>query len=161
MLCIFLFYGSSDAGDLLDLVAELKHSQCRLRGQNSSLLRSISQCEETNLQLMMDVSELRSKLARCCIIFSVDLRLTKLASISWFLMCLWCVFKLLSAQMFAGRARSLAEELDETRRALRESQEKTSRAQANGQSLVWSDPKYHFKTPHFDSTTYIVRKQLY
>ncbi|XP_058256541.1 uncharacterized protein mrvi1 isoform X1 [Hemibagrus wyckioides] len=93
-----------DAGDLLGLVAELKHAQRRLRGQNSSLLRSVSQCEETNLQLMMDVSELRSKLA--------------------------------SAQLCAGRARSLAEELDEARRALRESQEKTSRAQANSHSLM-------------------------
>ncbi|XP_017333355.1 uncharacterized protein mrvi1 isoform X2 [Ictalurus punctatus] len=93
-----------DAGDLLGLVAELKHAQRRLRGQNSSLLRSVSQCEETNLQLMMDVSELRSKLA--------------------------------SAQLYAGRARSLAEELDEARRALRESQEKTSRAQANCRSLM-------------------------
>lgn len=64
---LFFFFCSSDAGDLLGLVAELKHTQCRLRGQNSSLLRSISQCEETNLQLMMDVSELRSKLARCCV----------------------------------------------------------------------------------------------
>ncbi|XP_047666194.1 uncharacterized protein mrvi1 isoform X3 [Tachysurus fulvidraco] len=93
-----------DASDLLGLVAELKYAQRRLRGQNSSLLRSVSQCEETNLQLMMDVSELRSKLA--------------------------------SAQLCAGRARSLAEELDEARRALRESQEKTSRAQANGNSLM-------------------------
>ncbi|MCJ8737454.1 hypothetical protein PDJAM_G00024170 [Pangasius djambal] len=93
-----------DMGDLLGLVAELKHDQRRLRGQNSSLLRSISQCEETNLQLMMDVSELRSKLA--------------------------------SAQLCAGRAQSLAEELDEARRALRESQEKTSRAQANSHSLM-------------------------
>ncbi|XP_053094256.1 uncharacterized protein mrvi1 isoform X2 [Pangasianodon hypophthalmus] len=93
-----------DASDLLGLVAELKHAQRRLRGQNSSLLRSISQCEETNLQLMMDVSELRSKLA--------------------------------STQLCAGRAQSLAEELDEARRALRESQEKTSRAQANGHSLM-------------------------
>ncbi|KAF5891984.1 protein MRVI1-like, partial [Clarias magur] len=93
-----------DAGDLLGLVAELKHAQCRLGGHNSSLLRSISQCEETNLQLMMDVSELRSKLA--------------------------------SAQLCAGRARSLAEELDEARRALRQSQERSSRAQANGRSLM-------------------------
>ncbi|KAF4082839.1 hypothetical protein AMELA_G00132940 [Ameiurus melas] len=93
-----------DAGDLFGLVEELKHTQRRLRGQNSSLLRSVSQCEETNLQLMMDVSELRSKLA--------------------------------SAQLCAGRARSLAEELDEARRALRESQEKTSRAHANGRSLM-------------------------
>ncbi|KAK3533720.1 hypothetical protein QTP70_024318, partial [Hemibagrus guttatus] len=93
-----------NAGDLLAMVAELKHAQRRLRGQNSSLLRSVSQCEETNLQLMMDVSELRSKLA--------------------------------SAQLCAGRARSVAEELDEARRALRESQERTSRAQANSHSLM-------------------------
>ncbi|XP_053368678.1 protein KASH5-like [Clarias gariepinus] len=97
-----------DAGDLLGLVAELKHAQCRLRGHNSSLLRSISQCEETNLQLMMDVSELRSKLA--------------------------------SAQLCAGRAQSLAEELDEARRALRESQERSTRAQANSRSLVCDSP---------------------
>ncbi|KAK3561835.1 hypothetical protein QTP86_017057 [Hemibagrus guttatus] len=93
-----------NAGDLLAMVAELKHAQRRLRGQNSSLLRSVSQCEETNLQLMMDVSELRSKLA--------------------------------SAQLCAGRARSVAEELDEARRVLRESQERTSRAQANSHSLM-------------------------
>ncbi|TTD32921.1 Lymphoid-restricted membrane protein [Bagarius yarrelli] len=93
-----------DTGDLLGLVAELKHAQHRLRGQNSSLLRSVSQCEEINLQLMMDVSELRSKLA--------------------------------SAQLCEGRAQSLAEELDEARRALRESQERTSLAQANSHSLM-------------------------
>ncbi|XP_046713391.1 uncharacterized protein mrvi1 isoform X3 [Silurus meridionalis] len=92
---------SCDAGDLLGLVAELKHTQGRLRKQNSSLLRSISQCEETNLELMMDASELQSKLA--------------------------------SAQLRAGRARCLAEELEEARR---ESQEKTSQAQAYSQSLI-------------------------
>lgn len=121
-------------------MAELKHAQCRLRGQNSSLLRSISQCEETNLQLTMDVSELRSKLARCCTIFSVGgVALTKVTNVSVLHLC--HVFNLFSAQLCAGRSQSLAEELDEARRALRESQEKTSRARTNSHSLVCSTPK--------------------
>ncbi|XP_066504120.1 uncharacterized protein mrvi1 [Hoplias malabaricus] len=58
----------SEPSDLLGLVVELKHAQHKLTGQNSSLLKTMSQCEEANLQLTLEVSELRSKLARCTVI---------------------------------------------------------------------------------------------
>ncbi|XP_051755054.1 uncharacterized protein mrvi1 isoform X7 [Ctenopharyngodon idella] len=93
-----------ESGDLSGLVAELKHTQHRLREQNSSLLRSVSQCEDTILQLSLEVSELHTKLA--------------------------------SAQLFVVRARSLSEELDESRSALRESQDRAARAQASNSALI-------------------------
>ncbi|KAL7854782.1 hypothetical protein SRHO_G00169720 [Serrasalmus rhombeus] len=93
-----------ESNDLLGLVAELKHAQNRLSGQNSSLLKTVSQCEEANLQLSLEVSELRSKLA--------------------------------SAQLCVVRARSLSDELDEARRALRESQDRATKAQTNSHALM-------------------------
>ncbi|XP_037401327.1 protein KASH5-like [Pygocentrus nattereri] len=93
-----------ESNDLLGLVAELKHAQNRLSGQNSSLLKTVSQCEEANLQLSLEVSELRSKLA--------------------------------SAQLCVVRARSLSDELDEARRALRENQDRATKAQTNSHALM-------------------------
>ncbi|XP_073715492.1 uncharacterized protein [Misgurnus anguillicaudatus] len=93
-----------ETGDLLGLVAELKHNQQRLSEQNSSLLRTVSQCEDTILQLNLEVSELHTKLA--------------------------------SAQLFAVRSRALSEELDETRSALQESQDRATRAQASNRALI-------------------------
>ncbi|XP_067269500.1 uncharacterized protein mrvi1 isoform X2 [Pseudorasbora parva] len=93
-----------ESGDLSGLVAELKHTQHRLSEQNSSLLRSVSQCEDTILQLSLELSELHTKLA--------------------------------SAQLFVVRARSLSEELDETRCALRQSQDAAARAQASNCALI-------------------------
>lgn len=61
----FLFFIlSSDTEELLGTVAELKHSHRRLRDQNCSLIRTVAQCEDANLQLAVEVTELRAKLAR-------------------------------------------------------------------------------------------------
>ncbi|XP_074473247.1 uncharacterized protein mrvi1 isoform X2 [Sebastes fasciatus] len=90
---------SCDGKDLLDTVAELKHAHRKLSEQNSSLLRTVAQCEDVNLQLTLEVTELRAKLA--------------------------------SAQRSAVRARSLTEELEETRRAFKEAQERASRTQTS------------------------------
>ncbi|XP_076592790.1 uncharacterized protein mrvi1 [Chaetodon auriga] len=89
----------SDGKELLGTVAELKHAHRKLSEQNSSLLRTVAQCEDINLQLTLEVTELRAKLA--------------------------------SAQRSAVRARSLTEELEETRRAFKEAQERSSRIQTS------------------------------
>ncbi|XP_042343627.1 inositol 1,4,5-triphosphate receptor associated 2-like [Plectropomus leopardus] len=86
-----------DGKDLSGTVAELKLAHRKLSEQNSSLMRTVAQCEDVNLQLTLEVTELRAKLA--------------------------------SAQRSAVRARSLTEELEETRRAFKEAQERASRAQ--------------------------------
>ncbi|XP_075881476.1 protein KASH5-like [Nelusetta ayraudi] len=54
----------SEDKDLLATVAELKYAHHRLNEQNSSLLRTVAQCEDTNLQLSLEITELRGKLAR-------------------------------------------------------------------------------------------------
>ncbi|KAG9352377.1 hypothetical protein JZ751_020790 [Albula glossodonta] len=90
---------SSEWKDLLSTVDELKHARQRLSEQNRSLLRSMAQSEDTNLQLTLEITQLRAKL--------------------------------LSAQRATVRARSLSEELDEARRALKESQERLVQAQAS------------------------------
>lgn len=59
--CLF---GLSDGKDLLGTVAELKHAHCKLSEQNSSLLRTVAQCEDVNLQLTLEITELRAKLVR-------------------------------------------------------------------------------------------------
>ncbi|XP_028431830.1 uncharacterized protein mrvi1 isoform X2 [Perca flavescens] len=86
-----------DGKDLLGTVAELKHAHRKLSEQNSSLLRTVAHGEDVNLQLTLEITELRAKLA--------------------------------SAQRSAVRARSLTEELEETRRAFKEAQERASRTQ--------------------------------
>ncbi|XP_030579762.1 uncharacterized protein mrvi1 isoform X2 [Archocentrus centrarchus] len=83
--------------DLSGTVAELKHANRKLNEQNSNLLMTVAQCEDTNLQLTLEITELRAKLV--------------------------------SAQRSAVRVRSLTEELEETRRAFKEAQEKASRTQ--------------------------------
>ncbi|KAF7667246.1 hypothetical protein LDENG_00071220 [Lucifuga dentata] len=88
-----------DAKDLLGTVAELKHAHHKLSEQNSSLLRTVAQCEDVNLQLTLEITELRAKLA--------------------------------SAQRSAVRTRSLTEELEETRRAFKEAQDRVSRTQSS------------------------------
>ncbi|XP_029626305.1 uncharacterized protein LOC115204723 [Salmo trutta] len=88
-----------DSRELLATVSELKHAHRRMSKQNSSLLRTVSQCEDTNLQLTVEITELSAKLA--------------------------------SAQRSARRTRSLVEELEEARRALREAKERASQAQAS------------------------------
>nr|XP_029131310.1 lymphoid-restricted membrane protein-like [Labrus bergylta] len=90
---------SCDGKDLLGTVAELKHAHRKLSEQNSSLLRTVAQCEDINLQLNLEITELRAKLV--------------------------------SAQRSAARARSLSEELEETRRAYKEAQERASRTQTS------------------------------
>ena len=55
---------SSDSRELLSTVAELKHAYRRLTEQNNSLLNSVAQCDDTNLQLSVEITELRAKLAR-------------------------------------------------------------------------------------------------
>ncbi|XP_059209170.1 inositol 1,4,5-triphosphate receptor associated 2-like [Centropristis striata] len=54
---------SCDGKDLLGTVAELKHAHRKLSEQNSSLLRTAAQCEDVNLQLTLEVTEVRAKLA--------------------------------------------------------------------------------------------------
>ncbi|KAI4830554.1 hypothetical protein KUCAC02_002178 [Chaenocephalus aceratus] len=88
-----------DGKDLLGTVTELKHAHRKLSEQNSSLLRTVAQCEDVNLQLSLEVTELRAKLT--------------------------------SAQRSAVRARSQTEELEETRRAFKEAQERASRTQSS------------------------------
>ncbi|KAJ8247540.1 hypothetical protein GJAV_G00247530 [Gymnothorax javanicus] len=86
-----------DWKDLVSTVAELRHTHRQLSEQNENLLRSMVQCEDTNLQLTLEITELKTKL--------------------------------ISVQRAAVRARSLLEELDEARRALKESQERWAQAQ--------------------------------
>uniref|UniRef100_A0A8P4G0M6 Murine retrovirus integration site 1 homolog n=2 Tax=Dicentrarchus labrax TaxID=13489 RepID=A0A8P4G0M6_DICLA len=95
---------SCDGKDLLGTVAELKHAHRKLSEQNSSLLRTVAQCEDINLQLTLEITELRAKLA--------------------------------SAQRSAVRTRSLTEELEETRRAFKEAQERASRSQTSCTKLT-------------------------
>nr|XP_023646569.1 uncharacterized protein LOC111832971 isoform X3 [Paramormyrops kingsleyae] len=52
-----------ESRDLASVLEELKHTQQKLNEQNSSLSRTVSQCEDTNLQLIVEVTELRTKLA--------------------------------------------------------------------------------------------------
>ncbi|XP_051919544.1 uncharacterized protein mrvi1 isoform X3 [Hippocampus zosterae] len=84
--------------DLSATVSELKQAHRKLSEQNSSLLRTVAHCEDVNLQLTLEITELRAKLA--------------------------------SSQRSAVRARSITEELEETRRAFKEAQERASRMQA-------------------------------
>ncbi|TDH17050.1 hypothetical protein EPR50_G00004400 [Perca flavescens] len=55
---------SGDGKDLLGTVAELKHAHRKLSEQNSSLLRTVAHGEDVNLQLTLEITELRAKLAR-------------------------------------------------------------------------------------------------
>lgn len=57
-------FGFSDGKDLLGTVAELKHAHHKLSEQNSSLLKTVAQCEDINLQLTLETTELRAKLVR-------------------------------------------------------------------------------------------------
>ncbi|KAL4613518.1 hypothetical protein GN956_G22447 [Arapaima gigas] len=57
-----LFFGPSDCGDLLNVLEDLKHTRQRLSEQNSSLLKIVTQCEDTNLHLIVEITHLRSKL---------------------------------------------------------------------------------------------------
>ncbi|KAM9817675.1 LOW QUALITY PROTEIN: uncharacterized protein mrvi1 [Neosynchiropus ocellatus] len=84
--------------DLSGTVSELKLAQRKLSEQNSSLMKTVAQCEDVNLQLTLEVTELRAKLA--------------------------------SAQRAAVRARAVTEELEETRHAFIEAQERISRTQS-------------------------------
>ncbi|KAM7424174.1 hypothetical protein PAMA_000492 [Pampus argenteus] len=102
-----------DGKDLSGTVAELKQAHRKLSEQNSSLLRTVAQCEDVNLQLTLEITELRAKLA--------------------------------SAQRSAVRARSLTEELEETRRAFKEAQDRASRTQTNSAKLVNHILKMHTK----------------
>ncbi|XP_069380307.1 inositol 1,4,5-triphosphate receptor associated 2 [Paralichthys olivaceus] len=90
---------SCDGKDLLGTVVELKNAHHKLSEQNSSLLRTVAQCEDVNLQLTLEITELRAKLT--------------------------------SAQRSTGRVRSLTEELEETRRAFKEAQERVARSQTS------------------------------
>ncbi|XP_039983145.1 inositol 1,4,5-triphosphate receptor associated 1 [Xiphias gladius] len=53
----------SEGKDLSGAVAELKQAHRKLSEQNSSLLRTLAQCEDVNLQLTLEITELRAKLA--------------------------------------------------------------------------------------------------
>ncbi|XP_077448650.1 uncharacterized protein mrvi1 isoform X2 [Stigmatopora argus] len=90
---------SCDGRELSATVSELKQAHRKLNEQNSSLLRTVAQCEDVNLQLSLEITELRAKLA--------------------------------SSQRSAVRARSITEELEETRRGCKEAQERVSRMQAS------------------------------
>ncbi|CAJ1049658.1 uncharacterized protein mrvi1 [Xyrichtys novacula] len=88
---------SCDGKDLSGTVAELKQAHRKLSEQNSSLLKTVAQCEDINLQLTFEITELRAKLV--------------------------------SSQRSAARARSLTEELEESRQAFKEAQERASHTQ--------------------------------
>lgn len=53
-----------DEQDLWSTVAELKQAHQQLSKQKSSLLRMVAQCEDTNLQLSVEVTELQAQLDR-------------------------------------------------------------------------------------------------
>lgn len=59
--CLF---GFSEGKDLLGTVADLKLAHRKLSEQNSGLLRTVAQGEDVNLQLTLEVTEMRAKLAR-------------------------------------------------------------------------------------------------
>ncbi|MED6241254.1 hypothetical protein ATANTOWER_005278 [Ataeniobius toweri] len=80
--------------DLSGIVADLKRARHQLSEQNSSLLKMLAQCEDENLQLSLEITELQTKL--------------------------------LSAQRSSLKARSVTEELEETRQTLKEVQETAS-----------------------------------
>ncbi|XP_061669723.1 uncharacterized protein mrvi1 isoform X3 [Syngnathoides biaculeatus] len=88
--------GGNDPSETL---AELKHAHRKLSEQNGGLLRTVAKCEDVNLQLTVEIAELRAKLA--------------------------------SSQRSAVRVRAVTEELEETRRAFKEAQERACRAQAS------------------------------
>ncbi|XP_014852687.1 PREDICTED: lymphoid-restricted membrane protein-like [Poecilia mexicana] len=50
--------------DLSDVVSDLKQARHHLSEQNSSLLRMLAQCEDENLQLSLEITELQTKLLR-------------------------------------------------------------------------------------------------
>ncbi|XP_055774497.1 inositol 1,4,5-triphosphate receptor associated 2-like [Salvelinus fontinalis] len=52
-----------DSRELLATVSELKHAHSRMSKQNNSLLRTVSQGEDTNLQLTVEITELSALLA--------------------------------------------------------------------------------------------------
>nr|XP_014030712.1 unnamed protein product [Salmo salar] len=52
-----------DSRELLAIVSELKYAHSRMSKQNNSLLRTVSQGEDTNLQLTVEITELSAKLA--------------------------------------------------------------------------------------------------
>ncbi|XP_077569158.1 uncharacterized protein LOC144194164 [Stigmatopora nigra] len=95
---------SCDGKELSATVSELKQAHRKLNEQNSSLMRTVAQCEDVNLQLSLEITELRAKLA--------------------------------SSQRSAVRARSITEELEETRRGCKEAQERVSRMQASCTKLT-------------------------
>ncbi|XP_032415691.1 protein MRVI1 isoform X2 [Xiphophorus hellerii] len=53
--------------DLSDVVADLQQARHHLSEQNSSLLRMLAQCEDENLQLSLEITELQTKLLRSAI----------------------------------------------------------------------------------------------
>ncbi|KAK2854013.1 hypothetical protein Q5P01_006674 [Channa striata] len=87
---------SCDGKDLSGTVAELMHARRTLSEHNSSLLRTVAQCEDANQQLSLEINELQAKLT--------------------------------CAQQSAVRARLLVEELEETRQAFKEAQDRASRS---------------------------------
>lgn len=52
------------SGDLLGTVADLKHGHRKMIEQKTSLLRSVAQCEDINMQLTLEIVDLQAKLAR-------------------------------------------------------------------------------------------------
>uniref|UniRef100_A0A096LTX1 KASH5-like coiled-coil domain-containing protein n=1 Tax=Poecilia formosa TaxID=48698 RepID=A0A096LTX1_POEFO len=57
-----LFFLFSGKKDLSDVVSDLKQARHHLSEQNSSLLRMLAQCEDENLQLSLEITELQTKL---------------------------------------------------------------------------------------------------
>ncbi|CAL8243681.1 unnamed protein product [Lota lota] len=58
------FFHGTDSKELLGTVAELKCAHHKLTEQNGRLLKMVAQCEDANLQLTAEITEMRSKLAR-------------------------------------------------------------------------------------------------
>ncbi|XP_035986618.1 inositol 1,4,5-triphosphate receptor associated 2-like [Fundulus heteroclitus] len=90
--------------DLSGIVADLKRARRQLSEHNRSLLRMLAQCEDENLQLSLEITELQAELV--------------------------------SAQRSSVKGRSATEELEETRRTLKEVQETASHTQRRFSQLT-------------------------
>ncbi|XP_072517249.1 uncharacterized protein [Salminus brasiliensis] len=99
-------------------------AQCSQDGESSDLLGLVAQLKHAQHRLSGQNSSLLKTVSQCEEAnLQLTLEVSELRS------------KLASAQLCVVRARSLSEELDEARRALRESQERATKALANSHAL--------------------------
>ncbi|KAM4743698.1 inositol 1,4,5-triphosphate receptor associated 2-like [Anableps anableps] len=98
--------------DLSGIVADLEQTRHQMSEQNSVLLRMLAQCEDENLQLSLEITELQTKLS--------------------------------SVQRSAINARTVAEELEETRQTLKDVQEIASHTQRSFTQLTNETERLRF-----------------